>query len=76
MDQAGQVSVAGFRYPVGRVFAGEPVEVVVTGGLVEIVHPGVLVATHVQHRRPDHTGVDPHGVERQPVTQRRAPAQA
>jgi transposase InsO family protein len=66
VDQAGQVSLAGFRYPVGRVFAGEPVEVVVTGGLVEILHAGVLVATHVQRRRPD-----PHGVERQPVTQRR-----
>ena len=67
VDQAGQVSLAGFRYPVGRVVAGEPVEVVVTAGLVEIVHAGVLVATHVQHRRSD-----PHGVERQPITQRRA----
>jgi transposase InsO family protein len=71
VDQAGQVSIAGFRYPVGRVFAGEPVEVVVSAGLVEILHAGVLVATHVQHRRPDHTGVE-HGVERQLVTQRRA----
>jgi transposase InsO family protein len=72
VDQAGQVSVAGFRYPVGRVFAGEPVEVVVSRGLVEIVHAGVLVATHVQRRRPDAAGVDQHGVERQLVTQRRA----
>ena len=54
------------------MFAGEPVEVVVTGGLVEILHAGVLVATHVQRRRPDHTGVDEHGVERRLVTQRRA----
>jgi hypothetical protein len=46
------------------VFAGEPVEVVVAAGLVEIVHAGVLVATHVQRRHPD-------GVDRQPVTQRR-----
>ena len=72
VDQAGQVSVAGFRYRVGRVFAGEPVEVVVTGGLVEILHAGVLVATHVQRRRLDHADVDPHGVERRLVTQRRA----
>ena len=71
VDQAGQVSVAGFRYPVGRVFAGEPVEAVVAGGLVEIVHAGVLVVTHVQRRRPDHTGAE-HSVERQLVTQRRA----
>jgi hypothetical protein len=67
VDQAGQVSVAGFRYRFGRPFAGEPVEVVVAGGLVEILHAGVLVATHVQRRRPDQTGV-----ERQPPTQRRA----
>lgn len=65
VDQAGQVSVAGFRYRVGRVLAGQPVEVVVSDGLVEVLHAGVLVATHVQ-RRPD-----PHGVERRPVTQRR-----
>jgi transposase InsO family protein len=71
VDQAGQISVAGFRYPVGRVFAGEPVEVVVAAGLVEILHAGVLVATHVQHRRPDPRGADRHGVERQLVTQRR-----
>jgi hypothetical protein len=45
--------VAGFRYSVGRVFAGEPVEVVATGGLVEIRHAGVLVATRVQRRHPD-----------------------
>jgi hypothetical protein len=66
VDQAGQVSLAGFRYSVGPVFAGKPVEVVATGGLVEILHAGVLIATHVQRRRPD-----PHGLERQPVTQRR-----
>ena len=67
VDQAGQVSLAGFRYRVGPVFAGQPVEVVVRGGLVEILHAGVLVATHVQRRRFDQTGV-----ERQPPTQRRA----
>jgi hypothetical protein len=72
VDQAGQVSVAGSRYPVGRVFAGEPVEVVVAAGLVEILHAGVLVATHVQRRRPDAAGVDRHGVERRLVTHRRA----
>ena len=37
----------------GAVFAGELVEVVVSGGLVEILHAGVLVATHVQRHRPD-----------------------
>jgi transposase InsO family protein len=67
VDQAGNVSVAGFRYSVGRVFAGEPVEVVATGGLVEILHAGVLVATRVQRRHPDL-----ERAEREPVTQRRA----
>jgi transposase InsO family protein len=67
VDQAGNVSVAGFRYSVGRVFAGEPVEVVATGGLIEILHAGVLVATHVQRRHPD-----AGRTEREPVTQRRA----
>jgi transposase InsO family protein len=53
VDQRGQISLAGFTYSVGPVFAGEHVEVVVTGGLVEIVHHGVLVATHVQRLRAD-----------------------
>lgn len=35
----------------GPTFVGEPVEVVVRGGLVEIVHRGVLVATHAERRR-------------------------
>jgi transposase InsO family protein len=67
VDQAGNVSVAGFRYSVGRVFAGEPVEVVALGGLVEILHAGVLVATRVQRRHPDLERAEPD-----PPTQRRA----
>ena len=54
VDQRGSISLAGFRYGVGPTFAGEPVEVVVTGGLVEILHAGVLVATHAQRLAPDH----------------------
>jgi transposase InsO family protein len=53
VDQAGMISLAGFSYRVGPTFAGEHVEVVVTGGLVEILHAGVLVATHVQRLRED-----------------------
>jgi transposase InsO family protein len=51
-DQRGQISLAGFRYRVGPTFAGELVEAVVTGGLVQIFHHQVLVATHVQRRPP------------------------
>jgi transposase InsO family protein len=50
----GRISLAGFDYVVGATFAGEPVEVVTTGGLVEIYHAAVLVATHVQRLKPDH----------------------
>ena len=49
-DQRGHISLAGFRYRVGPSFAGEPVEAVVTGGLVQIFHHGVLAATHAQRR--------------------------
>jgi transposase InsO family protein len=53
VDQRGQISLAGFAYAVGASFAGEHVEVVVTRGLVEILHNAVLVATHVQRLRAD-----------------------
>lgn len=67
VDQRGQISLAGFSYSVGATFAGEPVEVVVTGGLVEVLHAGVLVATHAQRFKPDQADRAP----RAPV-QRRA----
>ena len=64
VDQRGTVSLAGFRYRVGIVFAGECVEVVCHGGLVEILHAGVLVATHTQRRRPSETRRQPPTVAR------------
>jgi transposase InsO family protein len=51
VDQRGKVRLGGFSYHVGPVFAGEPVDVVVQGGLVEILHAGVLVATHAERRK-------------------------
>jgi transposase InsO family protein len=53
VDQRGLISVAGFAYRAGPTFAGEHVEVVCTGGLVEIWHHGVLVASHAQRLRID-----------------------
>ena len=53
VDQRGHISLARFSYRVGAAFAGEPVEVVCSGGLVDIFHAGVVVATHVQRQRPD-----------------------
>jgi transposase InsO family protein len=53
VDQRGSIALRGLRYRVGATFAGEPVEVVVRAGLVEILHAGVLVATHAERRRAD-----------------------
>jgi len=65
VDQRGGISLAGFRYAVGATFAGEPVEVVVTGGLVEVLHAGVLVATHVQRLKPDQADRAPRATVQQ-----------
>jgi transposase InsO family protein len=48
VDQRGVINLARHRYRVGAHLVGELVEVVVVGGLVEICHRGVVVATHVQ----------------------------
>ena len=53
VNAAGKISLAGSTYSVGATYAGEPVEVVVSGGLVDIVHAGVVVATHAQRLRED-----------------------
>jgi hypothetical protein len=49
----GKISLAGFSYNVGAIYAGEPVEAVAAGGLVDILHAGVVVATHAQRFRED-----------------------
>jgi hypothetical protein len=59
VDQSGLISLGGHHYRVGPVFAGEPVEVIVQRGLVEILHAGVLVATHAERRNENGTLVKP-----------------
>lgn len=59
VDQRGSIGLNSFRYRVGATFAGEQVEVVVQGGLVEILHRGVLVATHAERRRDGVTSTKP-----------------
>jgi hypothetical protein len=49
----GKISLGGFTYAAGVSYAGEPVEAVVAGGLVEILHAGVVIATHAQRFRED-----------------------
>jgi transposase InsO family protein len=56
VNAAGKISLAGFSYAAGPTYAGEPVEVVVAGGLVDILHAGVVVATHAQRLRADQAG--------------------
>jgi transposase InsO family protein len=51
VNAAGKISLAGFTYSAGATYAGEPVEVVVAAGLVDILHAGVVVATHAQRLR-------------------------
>ena len=53
MNAAGKISLAGFTYSVGATYDGEPVEVVVASGLADIMHAGVVVATHAQRLRED-----------------------
>jgi transposase InsO family protein len=52
VDQRGNIKLARFTYRVGATFAGECVEVVCHNGLVDIVHTGVVVATHAQRQQP------------------------
>lgn len=50
----GRISLASFRYHVGRWLAGETVDVTITtDGLVEVSHRGVLVATHARRHPPE-----------------------
>ena len=68
----GKISLAGFSCNVGATYAGEPVEVIVAGGLVDILHAGVVVATHAQRMREDQAGRLP----RAPVARRARDATA
>lgn len=59
VNASGKISLAGFSYHVGATCAGEPAEVVVTGGLADILHAGVVVATHARRFREDQAGRAP-----------------
>lgn len=64
VGQTGRISLANFRYHVGRWLAGETVDVVITtDGLIEISHRGVLVATHARRHPPE---AEPQVWRRQP----------
>ena len=53
VDAKGHISFASAHYPVGRWLAGQDVTVVCDGGLVQLHHRGVLVATHARRHAVD-----------------------
>ena len=66
VDQRGRIRLAGFGYRVPIVLAGEPVQAVVADHLVQIYHHDVLVASHVQRRKPDTAPAPPRPGRRTP----------
>lgn len=48
----GTISFASTQYKAGRWLAGETVDVACDGGLVQIYHQGVLIATHARRHQP------------------------
>lgn len=61
MSSTGTISFATAKYKAGVWLAGQSVEVVCDGGLVQLHHRGVLIATHAQRHPVDEQGA---GVER------------
>jgi hypothetical protein len=53
VDEKGRVSVLRFRYHVGKAFVGESVDVTSEGGLLNVHHHGVVIATHAKRHLPE-----------------------
>lgn len=53
VDGSGTIGFASARYRVGRWLAGQEVTVTCDGGLVQLHHRGVLVATHARRHSPE-----------------------
>lgn len=59
VDDKGRISILEHRYHVGRYLAGQAVTVTVEGGLLNIAHNGVVVATHARrHLQEDDERMD------------------
>jgi len=59
VDDKGRISILNHRYHVGRYLAGQRVTVTVEGGLLNIAHNGVVVATHARrHLQEDDERMD------------------
>jgi transposase InsO family protein len=53
VGSGGTISFATARYKAGRWLAGQMIEVVCAGSLVQLFHRGVLIATHARRHPPD-----------------------
>jgi transposase InsO family protein len=59
----GKINLIGFKYHVGKFYAGQTVEVTSHDGLVEVSHKGVLIATHARRHLPERDAdIDPVSV--------------
>ena len=59
VDDKGRISILEHRYHVGRYLAGQSVTVTVDGGLLNVAHNGVVVATHARrHKQEDDERMD------------------
>ena len=59
VDDKGRILILNHRYHVGRYLAGQSVTVTVEGGLLNIAHNGVVVATHARrHKQEDDERMD------------------
>lgn len=64
VSHAGTITFAGVRYPVGAWLAGQRVTVACEGGLVQIAHGGVLVATLARRHDPTRQAAAVHRATR------------
>ena len=53
VDDKGRISILNHRYHVGRYLTGQSVKVESHGGLLNIAHNGVVVATHARRHLPE-----------------------
>jgi transposase InsO family protein len=77
VGRTGTISFAAAKYKAGVWLAGQDVTVVCDGGLVQLSHRGVLIATHARRHDPDKQTAGMHrGTRPTPPSARKATASA
>jgi transposase InsO family protein len=74
VGESGTISFATAKYLAGRWLAGQTVEIVCAGGLVELWHRGVLIATHARRHPADKEAAGVQRGRRLPPARRTATA--